>query len=425
MPCLDGTVTWMVSDITSRMLTKSIGDQEFAGQFLRSLAKTYYQCADIGECFAAVSGVGKGDYDAWYGGWKKMADRIRSLAAESLSEGDIVGAHDSFLRAGEYYRQAMWFLRDNLDDPRLLRAANDIRACFREGVRFEDTPVRAVEIPYEGTTLPGYLYHVDDTGIPRPTFVMPGGYDSIVEECYAVGAKGAVRRGYNFLAFDGPGQGHALLRKRLYLRPDFERVISPVLDWLFRQPEVDTERVVLMGRSFGGYLAPRGACGEERLAGLVCDPGLFDIGILMDRILPPEVVARWRTGDADGVNAYFDDLFASDPGRKFYFINRMRAHGVSTVYDYLTEMARYTYRDRVAAIACPTLICCTATDPLAVQSADLYRALAAPKEYRVFESAAGAGAHTEAGATGQFEKEIFGWARRVFEKPRAAAPLRG
>lgn len=83
------------------------------------------------------------------------------------------------------------------------------------------------------------------------------------------------------------------------------------------------------------------------------------------------------------------------------------------LYDYLTEMTRYTYRDRVAAIACPTLICCTATDPLAVQSADLYRALAAPKEHRVFESAAGAGAHTEAGATGQFEKEIFCWACRT------------
>lgn len=414
----------MVLDVTSRMLTESIGDQEFAGQFLRSLAKTYYRCADVGECFAAVSEVGKGDYNAWYSGWKKMADRIRSLAAESLSEGDVAGAHDGFLRAGEYYRQAVWFLRDNLDDPRLLQAADDIRACFREGVRLEDTPVHAVEIPYEGTTLPGYLYRADDTGIPRPTLVMPGGYDSIVEECYAVGAKGAVRRGYNFLAFDGPGQGHALLRQRLYLRPDFERVISPVLDWLSRQPGVDPGRVVLMGRSFGGYLAPRGACGEERLAGLVCDPGLIDLGILVDRVVPPEVAARRRAGDTGGVNAFFDDVFASDPGRKFYFKSRMQAHGISTMYDYLTEMARYTYRDRVATIACPTLICCAATDPLAVQSADLYRALAAPKEYQAFESAAGAGAHTEAGAAGQFEKTIFGWIRRTFEKQRAVVPAR-
>jgi dienelactone hydrolase len=32
------------------------------------------------------------------------------------------------------------------------------------------------------------------------------------------------------------------------------------------QPEVDPRRVVLVGRSFGGLIAPRGAAGERKLA---------------------------------------------------------------------------------------------------------------------------------------------------------------
>ncbi|MEU3776902.1 hypothetical protein AB0F11_27570 [Streptomyces sp. NPDC032472] len=34
-----------------------------------------------------------------------------------------------------------------------------------------------VEIPYEGTTLPGYLYRAGTSGEPRPTVVMHNGFD--------------------------------------------------------------------------------------------------------------------------------------------------------------------------------------------------------------------------------------------------------
>jgi hypothetical protein len=35
--------------------------------------------------------------------------------------------------------------------------------------------------------------------------------------------------------FEGPGQGEALYTQRLFLRPDFEHVLAPVLDWLLTQ----------------------------------------------------------------------------------------------------------------------------------------------------------------------------------------------
>ena len=47
---------------------------------------------------------------------------------------------------------------------------------------------------------------------------------------------------------------------------------------LSTHPEVDPDKIVLVGRSFGGYLAPRGAAGEPRLAAMIAYPGQYDIG---------------------------------------------------------------------------------------------------------------------------------------------------
>jgi hypothetical protein len=72
-------------------------------------------------------------------------------------------------------------------------------------------------------------------------------------------------------------RGAALLGQGLVLRPDWENVISPVLDWLLAQPGVDPARVALIGLSLGGYLAPRAASAEHRLAACVADCGSSDL----------------------------------------------------------------------------------------------------------------------------------------------------
>ena len=51
-----------------------------------------------------------------------------------------------------------------------------------------------------------------------------------------------------------------MLRQReVPLRPDWESVVIPVVDFAVGRPGVDPDRMILIGRSFGGYLAPRGA----------------------------------------------------------------------------------------------------------------------------------------------------------------------
>ena len=41
----------------------------------------------------------------------------------------------------------------------------------------------------------------------------------------------------NAMTFDGPGQNAALIRQHLTFRPDWEKVVTPVVDFLLTRPE--------------------------------------------------------------------------------------------------------------------------------------------------------------------------------------------
>jgi dienelactone hydrolase len=69
-------------------------------------------------------------------------------------------------------------------------------------------------------------------------------------------------------------RGHSRATGR---RPDWETVVRAVVDFALTLPGVNRSRIALAGWSFGGYLAPRAASGEPRLAALIADPGQWDL----------------------------------------------------------------------------------------------------------------------------------------------------
>ena len=67
-----------------------------------------------------------------------------------------------------------------------------------------------------------------------------------------------MERGYNCLAFEGPGQGGVIREQKIPFRFDWERVVTPVIDFLLENKEeycFKKESIALMGISLGGYLA--------------------------------------------------------------------------------------------------------------------------------------------------------------------------
>ena len=136
-------------------------------------------------------------------------------------------------------------------------------------------PCEQVSIPYEGARLPGYFYRVDPSATPRPTLLVHGGYDSTGEEQYFETVPDALERGYNCLVFEGPGQGSVIRCQNLPFRPDWENVVTPVLDYALTRPEIDPHRIILLGKSLGGLLAPRAAAFEHRLAACIAVDGVY------------------------------------------------------------------------------------------------------------------------------------------------------
>src|SRR5262249_35604644 len=64
----------------------------------------------------------------------------------------------------------------------------------------------------------------------------------------------------------------------LIFRPDYEKPVTAVVDYLFTRPDVDQDKVALIGYSAGGYFAPRAAAGEPRIKACIANTLVVDCG---------------------------------------------------------------------------------------------------------------------------------------------------
>ena len=221
----------------------------FDGQLQRSVGKCDSGMANVGECLQIVSLITPGDRDSWYRGWSAFADGLVAQGDEALAAGHPVSARNRFLRAAEYFRQAFFWHRDDLACTELTTAYAASVAAFHRALPLLDPPGTVID----GDT-PGYLFTPVGNG-PFPTILHIGGYDGTAEELYAAVPE-ATDRGWALLALDGPGTGQPLYDRGVVMRPDWEHVVPGMVDLALNQSRVDLARLVLVGRSFGGLLAP-------------------------------------------------------------------------------------------------------------------------------------------------------------------------
>src|SRR5271168_1402431 len=254
-------------------------NEEYWFEVQRAIGASSYGASDFGEVMATVDRIPSGDDEAWYAEWNATAERVFAEAQAQHAAGRLVSARDGYLRASNYFRTSEFFLHGNHEDPRISSAYKKSIQAYQLGCPFYSTPILPVEIPYENTTLPGYFHRVDELDRKRPLFIMHSGFDGSAEELHGEGARAGIERGYNILTFDGPGQYGPIHRARLPFRPDWEKVVTPVVDFAFTLPGIKLDKIALMGVSFGGYLAPRAAAFEKRIAALIANDGVYDYGM--------------------------------------------------------------------------------------------------------------------------------------------------
>jgi alpha-beta hydrolase superfamily lysophospholipase len=294
--------------------------------------------------------------------------------------------------------------------------------AFDRAMALSDPPVEQVAVPYEGTQIPAYLIravgHENDV---RPLVLAGTGWDATVTETYFGFGLAAAQRGYHVLMHDGPGQGKLLIDEGLPLRHDWEHVITAVVNAAETIDVADQSRIVCEAWSLGGYLAPRAASYEHRLAACIADPGEYELFSGMKPLchalgLSAENVARLPELDPED-EALLMRAIDSERGLAWKISKRgFWTNGTPNLQSWLEEMTKWTVADCAAQITCPTLVTVADDDPAGVGAQTLYDALTCPKQLLHFSAADGAGMHCEMMNRSLLNRRVFDWLDETLAK---------
>ena len=329
---------------SGRSAPRVFKNHHFNYNFAKFLGLTTYSGAEIGECFETAHRIVDGDLASWTEAWLSTAQRIEGLAATALERGHTVSAREAYLRATTYYQAAFFFILDS--DPRKAEFYNKHVQCFQSAGALFNPPFESVLIPYEGRTLPGYFLRCDDK--PRPTVLIQMGADGSAEQMYfSGGGAAALRRGYNALLFEGPGQTGAFMRDHsLHYRYDWEVPVKDVVDFAVTRPEVDGSKIALIAYSMGGYLGPRAVAFEKRISACIVS-GLVPSFYKM-------VSGRFANLKDAAVKGAFDDThrhILHEHLPKYGFSGDME--NLPNIIDILRKMELYGLEEK---ITCPLLV---------------------------------------------------------------------
>ena len=386
------------------------GNDDFDFEIRTTIGQSFSGAADIGEVLAAVQGVGDKDYDDWFRAWLDLGDRIAALADASAQAGHSVSAASAYLRAASYYATAVNAVASLASEGELLPTFRKHREAWDRWVDTVDLDIARVAIPYQDTTMPGYLFRAPGAAASRPVLVVANGSDGALTSLWSSAVSGALRRGYDALVFDGPGQQSMLFERGVPFRPDWEAVLTPVLDFVLAQPGVDADRVALYGISQAGYWVPRALAFEHRFAAAIADPGVVDVSTSWTDHLP----GNMRKLLDDGDDAKFDrDMelgmkFSHELANTWRF--RARPYGTTGYAETLRAVLQYSVEHVAAQIATPLLI----TDPEHEQfwpgQSERLAALTPSVSTLVrFTAAEGADFHVQPLARALTEQRMFDW----------------
>jgi len=279
-------------------------DEDWSLQTMRLLCQVAVGGADLFECARTAARIGDTttDGETWQREWDRTAAETAAAAERALEAGHRNTAMKAYFRSCSYYRHSEFFLHS--DDPRREQAYINGTTNFQKAVELSDGVLERIRVPFEGTTMDGYIMRPDNSGAKRPTVLFLGGADSWAEELIFLGGNQFPDRGINVVVVDTPGRGSSLRFKKLYSRPDYEVPVAAVIDFLEKRPDVDIDRLGLAGVSFGGYYAPRAAAFEPRVKAVAAWCGTWSILRDFYEFYPPlQEQLQWLSGSKDDAEA--------------------------------------------------------------------------------------------------------------------------
>jgi 2,6-dihydroxypseudooxynicotine hydrolase len=198
-------------------------------------------------------------WDDWCSEWSTWAKRHTQIGDEAAAAGHSLTASEAYITAGLYYHWASFLFTHVQDEFRTALSA--MEEVWIKAAPLLDPAMEILEIPFEGTTLPGYLRKPKGVDQPPIVIMVPGG-DSTKEELYDL-SENILKRGMAILVFDGPG--HGAVSFEMKLRPDYEVPCRAVVDYVMQREDLDRDRLAFGGISYGGLFACRAAAFDDRI----------------------------------------------------------------------------------------------------------------------------------------------------------------
>lgn len=398
-------------------------DTNFHYETMRALGTVPFHGADITEIFNIMPNIKPGDFESWYHEWFNLAQRILSTVDETKeSLFSPVTLRNAYFRASHYIFMADFFLHGNKSDPRIIECFKLWKKYFNKANALLPIPGKHITIKAKDFEMPGLVFRASEASVtnPRPTLIVGGGFESIMEETYHVFAVSALERGYNVILYEGPGHRTLVETQGKGFIAEWEEAVTPVVDYIFANKDheltfVDTDRIGLVGMSMGGYLAARAAAFEKRLAAVILIDGVYS---MMDACMQafPQGRDAWEKRDA----AEFDRLFEQDPStwstnRRWFHDDLKFTFCVDSAFEAYKVMDKMSLENGVAQrIRMPAFIG-EAVDDLFFkgQPIRVAEAIGGNATLKVFGVEQGGQYHCHSGGLVHMNQEVFEWFARI------------
>ncbi|HOX31274.1 MAG TPA: alpha/beta fold hydrolase [Spirochaetales bacterium] len=376
------------------------------------LGEAWTGMTDVGECLETASRVRDDEPWSWTRAWKASASRLAGEAAKAEAGGQLRTAGQSYLRASSYYRAAAHRHPDPAGQDMAELAKEAVR-CYRRALELlPELGGLPVRIPYEGTSLPGYYFKAEGSKEGTPLLIVQQGRDAWAQDCTYI-AREALSRGISCLLFDGPGQGEVVRLQRLAFRPDWEKVLGPVVDWAQGQAGIDPSRIGVIGLSMGGALIPRAAAYEGRLKVAVANPGVLDWSRVIDGYFQaklPELMPLLER-DPAAFDLAIEALMREDAFLGWAIKDMEWRHGGASPSELMAILRSFDATADVGRIRARLLVVDGEEEEYG-QARELYDALSCPKDYLRFAAKDAASLHVQVGALAFSTSRIMDWIER-------------
>lgn len=207
---------------------------------------------DPQETLRAIDALEGLDGASWAQTWVETGNTALERARTAEMAGDIDAARNDYYQAYGFFFLGRFPCPNHPD--KLASYHLELEAYESFG-RLADPPIRAFEIPFpDGTRNQTVRFYVrTPTGVSTPpVVVMWGGVDAWKEEMTELSSS-LTAAGIATIAMDNVGTGES----PLVAKGDSERQFLPVIEWAKSNPDIDGDRMVLLGRSFGGLWATK------------------------------------------------------------------------------------------------------------------------------------------------------------------------